>query len=80
MNSHQMSVACVKWMRTGQTNVYRVGHKGKVDLKCVQEGIYGNYYPKHLPVLGKEYSLQRREFCNFSDTTITTTITSVTLL
>ncbi|KAL5266150.1 hypothetical protein ACHWQZ_G006711 [Mnemiopsis leidyi] len=54
-----MSVACVKWMRTGQTNVYRVGHKGKVDLKCVQEGIYGNYYPKHLPVLGKEYSLQR---------------------
>lgn len=49
----------MKWMRTGQTNVYRVGHKGKVDLKCVQEGIYGNYYAKHMPVLGKDYPLQK---------------------
>ncbi|CAK9186658.1 unnamed protein product, partial [Ilex paraguariensis] len=28
------SVANVSWIKTGVTNVYRVGHKGKVDIRC----------------------------------------------
>lgn len=47
------SVACVQWNGTGCSNVYRVGHKGKVDLKYVQEGIGGFYYKDHLAVFGK---------------------------
>ena len=34
-------------------NVYRVGHKGKVDLKYVHESKSGQYYKTHLPVLGE---------------------------
>ncbi|XP_072831740.1 E3 ubiquitin-protein ligase MIB2 isoform X6 [Vicugna pacos] len=43
------SVASVTWA-DGTTNVYRVGHKGKVDLKCV----------------GKPAELQRRPSCSTS--------------
>lgn len=46
------SVACVKWKPTS-TNVYRVGHKGKVDLTCVTDGIGPSYYKNHLPKLGQ---------------------------
>lgn len=46
------SVACVKWKPTS-TNVYRVGHKGKVDLKCITVGSGGSYYKTHLPKLGQ---------------------------
>lgn len=46
------SVASVTWA-DGTTNVYRVGHKGKVDLKCVGEAAGGFYYKEHLPKLGK---------------------------
>lgn len=46
------SVASVTWA-DGTTNVYRVGHKGKVDLKCVGEAAGGFYYKEHLPRLGK---------------------------
>ncbi|KAL4220948.1 E3 ubiquitin-protein ligase mib2 [Mactra antiquata] len=46
------SVAAVTWS-SGSTNVYRVGHKGKVDLKYVQAATGGNYYRDHLPVLGE---------------------------
>lgn len=49
-----LSVACVEWSSTGTTNVYRVGHKGKVDLKYVQEGEGGFYYRDHLIILGDE--------------------------
>lgn len=45
------SVASVTWA-DGTTNVYRVGHKGKVDLKCVGEAAGGFYYKEHLPKLG----------------------------
>jgi E3 ubiquitin-protein ligase mind-bomb len=47
------SVAYVQWATTGCTNVYRVGHKGKVDLKYIQESNGGFYYKDHLPVLGE---------------------------
>ncbi|XP_021099302.1 E3 ubiquitin-protein ligase MIB2 isoform X3 [Heterocephalus glaber] len=53
------SVASVTWA-DGTTNVYRVGHKGKVDLKCVGEVAGGFYYKEHLPRLGKPAELQRR--------------------
>ncbi|XP_055471082.1 E3 ubiquitin-protein ligase MIB2 isoform X3 [Psammomys obesus] len=53
------SVASVTWA-DGTTNVYRVGHKGKVDLKCVAEAAGGFYYKEHLPKLGKPAELQRR--------------------
>ncbi|XP_045161724.1 E3 ubiquitin-protein ligase MIB2-like [Mercenaria mercenaria] len=46
------SVAAVTWS-SGSTNVYRVGHKGKVDLKYVQAASGGFYYRDHLPVLGE---------------------------
>nr|BAB86856.1 skeletrophin [Mus musculus] len=53
------SVASVTWA-DGTTNVYRVGHKGKVDLRCVGEAAGGFYYKEHLPKLGKPAELQRR--------------------
>ncbi|KAK7791090.1 hypothetical protein R5R35_000511 [Gryllus longicercus] len=46
------SVANVTWT-SGSTNVYRLGHKGKVDLKYVQDAPGGYYYRDHLPVLGQ---------------------------
>lgn len=41
---------------SGSTNVYRLGHKGKVDLKYVVDARGGYYYRDHLPVLGRNYS------------------------
>ncbi|KAG8434369.1 hypothetical protein GDO86_012666 [Hymenochirus boettgeri] len=54
------SVASVTWA-DGTTNVYRVGHKGKVDLKCITEAPGGHYYKDHLPKLGRPAELQRKE-------------------
>ena len=51
-NESGRSVANVTWSN-GATNVYRMGHKGKVDLKYSSDAFGGNYYPTHLPVLGK---------------------------
>ena len=45
-------VVKVSWT-SGQTNVYRLGHLGKVDLKCVREASGGSYYPDHLLILGE---------------------------
>ena len=46
------SVACVIW--SGQKeNLYRLGHKGKVDVRCVTHSSGGTIFPSHLPVLGK---------------------------
>ncbi|XP_045911954.1 E3 ubiquitin-protein ligase MIB2 isoform X2 [Micropterus dolomieu] len=54
------SVASVTWSN-GTTNVYRMGHKGKVDLKFVSDGQGGFYYKDHLPKLGEHAELQRQE-------------------
>ena len=51
-NESGRSVANVTWT-SGSTNVYRLGHKGKVDLKYVQDAVGGFYYREHLPVLGE---------------------------
>lgn len=51
-NESGRSVASVTWSN-GTTNVYRMGHKGKVDLKYVTDGQGGFYYKDHLPKLGK---------------------------
>lgn len=49
------SVANIVWSN-GRSNVYRIGHRGKVDLKCFQESVGLTYYVQHLPVLGKDTS------------------------
>ena len=46
------SVADVIWS-SGSKNVYRLGHKGKCDLKCVAPESGGLYYRNHLPILGQ---------------------------
>lgn len=51
-NESDRSVACVQWSN-GNTNVYRVGHKGKVDLRCLDGVKGGTYYKDHLWKLGK---------------------------
>ncbi|KAG4068069.1 hypothetical protein HA402_011402 [Bradysia odoriphaga] len=51
-NESCRSVANVSWV-TGSTNVYRLGHKGNVDLKYIQPAAGGHYYRDHMPVLGK---------------------------
>ena len=50
-NESGHSVANVAWA-TGSTNVYRLGHKGKVDLRLVHASNGGWYYPEALPILG----------------------------
>jgi len=50
------SVANVQW-DTGSTNVYRLGHKGKVDIKYIHDASGGFYYRDHLPKLGKQLVL-----------------------
>ena len=37
----------------GVANSYRLGLDGKVDLKCVEEGVGPFYYRDHLPLLGE---------------------------
>ena len=42
------SVANVSWPLTGITNVYRIGHKGKMDVRVAQghpAATQGHYYP-----------------------------------
>jgi E3 ubiquitin-protein ligase mind-bomb len=51
-NESGRSVANVTWVG-GVTNVYRLGHKGKVDLKYISDATGGHYYRDHLPVLGE---------------------------
>ncbi|EFX67755.1 hypothetical protein DAPPUDRAFT_261080 [Daphnia pulex] len=51
-NESGRSVANVAWASSGSTNVYRLGHKGKVDLKLVHAAVGGFYYREALPVLG----------------------------
>ncbi|QQP57133.1 Uncharacterized protein FKW44_002014, partial [Caligus rogercresseyi] len=50
------SVVSVKWNSTHSSNIYRVGHKGKVDLQYIRgrEAFNGFYYPDHLPILRDE--------------------------
>ncbi|CAI8023106.1 E3 ubiquitin-protein ligase mib1 [Geodia barretti] len=51
----QRSVAQVQWENSTKGNVYRLGHKGKVDLKCVESTAGGYCYIHHLPVMGVMY-------------------------
>jgi len=46
------SVACVVWSGSKE-NLYRLGHKSKVDIRCIQPSSGGKIYPAHLPLLGK---------------------------
>ena len=51
------SVANVIWS-CGNTNVYRLGHKGKVDILLVQPASGGFYYKSSLPILGESIDIQ----------------------
>jgi len=46
------SAVQVEWQLTYQKSKCRVGHEGKVDLKCTVPATGGDYYLEHLPVLG----------------------------
>ena len=50
-NESARSVANVCW-GSGATNVYRLGHKGKVDLKFKEPSAGPSYYREHLALLG----------------------------
>ncbi|KAK9500491.1 hypothetical protein O3M35_001746 [Rhynocoris fuscipes] len=50
-NETWRSVVNVTWA-SGLTNIYRVGHKGKVDLQCIEPAESVPYYPTHLALLG----------------------------
>lgn len=67
-NESGRSVANVTWT-SGSTNVYRLGHKGKVDLKYVQEASGGFYYRDHLPVLGESFEQQAGKGISSRNTT-----------
>ena len=58
-NESGRSVANVVWA-SGSTNVYRLGHKGKVDLKLVHAAVGGFYYREALLVLGLSCDLTNR--------------------
>ena len=45
------NAAKVKW-DNGESNVYRLACKGKVDIKCVSEVKGFLYYRDHLPLAG----------------------------
>lgn len=49
----QRSVGEVQWSNADNRNIYRLGHRGKVDLKCKEVGNGEDYYVEHLPVLGE---------------------------
>lgn len=51
-NESCRSVANISWT-SGSTNVYRLGHKGNVDLKYIAPTSGGYYYKEHMPVLGQ---------------------------
>ncbi|XP_056006019.1 E3 ubiquitin-protein ligase MIB2-like isoform X2 [Ostrea edulis] len=50
----------VRWVTSGEANVYRIGCRGKVDLQCVKEAPGGHYYRDHIPVVGKSAQTQQR--------------------
>ncbi|CAB3361685.1 Hypothetical predicted protein [Cloeon dipterum] len=59
------SVANVKWTSGGTANLYRLGHKGQVDLKAHSPSSGGMVYIDHLPILGYsngEVSKPQRNF------------------
>lgn len=55
-NESARSVVNVKWS-SGSINVYRLGHKGKCDLKFIQEASGGYYYRDHIPILGEQHEV-----------------------
>jgi E3 ubiquitin-protein ligase mind-bomb len=53
-NENARSTVEVLWKDKRNAKNYRLGHKGKVDVKCVTPAFGGVYYPTHLPILGGE--------------------------
>jgi len=47
------SVVSVMWHQSKVENMYRVGHKGKVDIQCVAPASGGPRFVHHLPLVGR---------------------------
>lgn len=58
------SVAKVHWF-SGKTNVYRLAHKGICDIHYIEPSSGGNYYPDHLPILGRNGSISIWKYFTF---------------
>lgn len=43
----------VIWEKKNETNKYRIGYRGQVDLKCCTSASGGYIYKDHLPVIGR---------------------------
>ena len=51
-SENDRSVALVEWA-SGRKDRYRIGHNGKIDLKCVRPGRGMLYYRSHLRQCGQ---------------------------
>jgi len=61
MTDHKASQSLRSWCKVtwnnGNTNDYKVGHEGKLDLVMIEGASGGSYYPEHLAPLGHYSSL-----------------------
>ncbi|KAK3599548.1 hypothetical protein CHS0354_035782 [Potamilus streckersoni] len=65
----------VLW-KNGERNVYRMGSRGKVDLKCIDQAPGIDYYKDHLEALDTRESLQQTETSTSSPSSSTSTYIS----
>jgi len=61
MTDHKASQSWRSWCKVtwnaGNTNDYKVGHEGKLDVVMIEGASGGCYYPEHLAPLGHHTSL-----------------------
>jgi len=61
MTDHKASQSWRSWCKVtwnaGNTNDYKVGHEGKLDVVMIEGASGGCYYPEHLAPLGHYASL-----------------------
>jgi len=61
LTDHRESQSLRSWCKvtwnTGNTNDYKIGHEGKLDLVMIEGATGGFYYPQHLAPLGHYSSL-----------------------
>lgn len=50
---HERDAITVTWPANKDGNRYRLGYRGKVDVRCVEESPGLDYYKDHLLTLGK---------------------------
>ena len=61
MTDHKASQSLRSWCKVtwnnGNTNDYKIGHEGKMDVVMIEGASGGFYYPEHLAALGHYASL-----------------------